>query len=499
MWRDYWLALSFANLVYLRAWADLLPIDTEFLFHRKTIPGLAQYLGIAADVLALSLVTLLLIRLAARFPAGLAAWLKGILLLAGAVMVALALRSIAPAAVRHSALFGLPVSLGFIAIVAGLVFASQARAIRAAQSILRIAIPAIAVTFGGALINLYSQTKLPPDPPLAARQSGRPAVRVLWIIFDEWDQRLSFSERSPRARMPVIDHLISNSFTANHALAVLAGIPVPQMATVDAVPSLLYGKRLANSNVDSASIRNIAFSDGTSIVLGQGDSIFARVRAQGWNAALAGWYLPYCRVFNPQLSDCYWDEMFEQWLSARTDFAGAAVDESRQLFETRMFSIFGPSLVNVRHVSEFQALRGAALRYAADPSIGLAFIHLNIPHVPYFYDPKIGRLGHYGYSDDLYNTALEQLDAITGEILAAVSHAGLDSKTAIILSSDHPYRAAPKDPWVPYIVHLPGENYGVTYTREFSTIKTATLAMAIARGEVNSPADVAKTLGLPPR
>ena len=294
--------------------------------------------------------------------------------------------------------------------------------------------------------------------------------------------------------MPVIDHLASNSFAGTHALAALAGMPVPQMATVDAIPSLLYGKRLVNSRIEGAATRQIAFSDRTSTVLGSGDNIFARFRAQGWNTALAGWYLPYCRLFNQQLTDCYWDDMYEQWLSARPDFAGAAIDETRQLFETRMFSVFGPSLVNVRHVAEYESLRAAALRYAADPAMGLAFVHFNIPHVPYFYDPKIGRLGHYGYSDTLYNDALQRVDATVGEILSAINHAGLDSKTAIILSSDHPLRTTSQDPYVPYIVHLPDEASGFIYAQEFSTIKTADLALAIAGGEVKSPADVVKIL-----
>jgi hypothetical protein len=493
--RDYLLSLSLANLVYLRAWADLLPIDTDFLFHRKTIPGIGQYLGIAADVLALSLLAFLFLRLAPKLPS----WLKGILLIVATVMVALALRSIGPAFLRHSALFGLPVSMVLIAAVAVLSFRFRDRTVRAAQSVLVVAVPAIAVTFGGSLFNLYSQTQLPPEPPLATRLAGRPPVRVLWIIFDEWDQRLSFTERAPGIQMPVIDHLVSNSFTANHALAALAGTPVAQMATVDAVPSLLYGKRLVHSKVDSASVRRLGFSDGSLANLGSGDSVFAKARAQGWNTALAGWYLPYCRLFNPQLTECYWDEMYEQWLSARSDFAGAAIDETRQLFETRMFSVFGPSLVNVRHVAEYEALRAAALRYAGDPSIGLAFIHFNIPHVPYFYDPKIGRLGHYGYSDPLYNETLQKVDATAGEVLSAIGRAGLASKTAVILSSDHPLRTSSVDPYVPYIVHLPDESYGSVSTKEFSTVKTADLAVAIARGEVKSPADVATALGIQPR
>jgi hypothetical protein len=271
------------------------------------------------------------------------------------------------------------------------------------------------------------------------------------------------------------------------------------MTTSDAVPSLLYGKLVRRSKVEDAATRYIGFETGVDTLLGGGDSIFERVHAQGWNAAAAGWFLPYCRVFGSQLSDCYWDEMYEQRSSASSAIPAAAIDETRMLFETRMFSVFGPSLVNVRHFAEYQAILGAARRYAADPSIGLAFIHFNVPHVPYFYDPKVGRFGHYGYSDALYNDALQWVDRSVGDILAVLNRSGLDSKTAIILSSDHPMRHSPEDDiYVPFVVHLPGDG-GMVSTREFSTVATADLALAIARGEVKSSADIMTALGTPLR
>ncbi len=155
-----------------------------------------------------------------------------------------------------------------------------------------------------------------------------------------------------------------------------------------------------------------------------------------------------------------------------------------------------------RHSAEYEALMAAARRYAADPSIGLAFIHFNIPHTPYFYSPNGGRSRRSGYSAALYDDALELVDRSVGDILATLNGAGLDSKTAIILSSDHPARFPTRidggrDPHVPFIVHLPGQAKGVVSTQEFSTIRTADLALAIADGEVKSPSDVEHSLVLP--
>ena len=55
------------------------------------------------------------------------------------------------------------------------------------------------------------------------------------------------------------------------------------------------------------------------------------------------------------------------------------------------------------------------------------------------------------------------------------------------------------DPYVPFIVHLPNETAGVTFTEEFSTLGTANLALAIVRGDVRTPAGVMTSLGISPR
>ena len=51
MWRNFWLSLSFANLVYLRAWTDFIPVRSSDLFIRKALPGISLYFAVTGDVL----------------------------------------------------------------------------------------------------------------------------------------------------------------------------------------------------------------------------------------------------------------------------------------------------------------------------------------------------------------------------------------------------------------------------------------------------------------
>jgi hypothetical protein len=87
------------------------------------------------------------------------------------------------------------------------------------------------------------------------------------------------------------------------------------------------------------------------------------------------------------------------------------------------------------------------------------------------------------------------VDSTLREILASVHAAGLDGRTALIVSSDHPFRASTlNDLHVPFIVHLPGEEIETVWPKEFSAIASKSLALAIQTGEVKSAGDVVKFL-----
>jgi hypothetical protein len=498
MWRNYRLSLSFANLVYLRAWADLIPLRSSGLFHRKNLPGMNLYFALVADVLALSLLIFLVLSLVPKLPVGLRQLVRRALPVAALAMTALATSFLRTHLLHYLPARALTLGLGIaFLIAAGLALRFSEAAIRITTGIVLAATPCLAVTFIAPLFYLNSPSPLPPDPPLARSLPATPPVRVIWLIFDDWDQRLTFDAPGVAAPVPTLFRLATHSFAANHALAALTGtVPVFDMSTNSAIPSLLYGKLMVGSAIEGPATRQLLFAGSDTLtVFGQGDSIFARMRAQGWNSAVAGWFIPYCRIFAPVLTGCYWDEMFDQASSAHTAPLAAAVDETRMLFETDMFSLFGRSLVDERHIAEFESLLTASKRYAADPTLGLAFVHFNVPHMPFFYNPELGRFGRSGHPDDLYIDALKWVDLAVQETISSLEKSGLNAKTAVILSADHPARLVSQtSPYVPFIVHLPGQEAGLFETREFSALRTADLVLAIARGEVQSPEDVAKLL-----
>lgn len=493
MWQRSRLALSFANLVYLRAWADLIPYRSNELFHRKALPGFSLYFGLLGDVLALSLLIFGLLCLAPRLPG----WVRRAFPAAALLLMAFAanfLRSHTPDFIPRAAMAG---AMG-IAVLAGMAlsFRYYSKSVQAIKIVVLAATPCVAITFLAPLYYLNAPSPLAPNPPLAARLPGTPPVRVVWVVFDDWDERLTFDDPTVTPEIPALRKLALESFNASHALAVLAGSPVRDMATADAIPSLLYGKRTVRSATTDVETKYVLFAGDPDVTeLGTGDNIFARMRSKGWNSGLVGWYLPYCRIFAKQVSDCYWEERYNQASSAGDTPVEAAIDETRMLFETELFSPFGWSLVARRHYEEFDRLMAKATSYAADPALGLTFVHLNVPHEPFAYNPEIGRFNRSGKHDELYIDELKWVDKAVAGIVSAVDRSGLGGKTAIILSSDHPYRAAQTvDPHVPYIVRLPGEREGRYSVNEFTALRSADLVTALTSGDLRSAEEVEKFL-----
>lgn len=483
MRRDYAVALSLANLVYLRAWADLIPGGSAQLFYRKTLPDFGVYFGLVADVLLLSLVLLGLMRAAPKMPRPVQR-----LLPIGAIALLLLGASFLRAQIAHY------VSMRLVAAAAGIAFCAAAiwmlrfpdAAVRTVRGLLLAALPCLAVTFLAPLYYLSRPSPLPRDPPLARSLPGRPQTRILWIVFDDLDQRLTFRNTDQAVPVPTLFYLESRSFAATRALAAQTGVPVVDMATTAAIPSLLYGKNVASAEIETASTEHLLLGDGSEAVFGAGESIFARFRALGWNAAAAGWYLPYCRVFAPQLTGCYWDVRYDQATSIGAKPLNAAANATRMLFETEGYSLFGRSLVTERHLAEYQALIEAGKREAADPTLGLAYVHFNVPHPPYF-DGERGA--------DAYLRELKYVDHATQELMETLRRSGLESHTAVILTSDHPARLVqPTDPHVPLLVHFPNEQNPMVLDDEITALRIGDLALAIARGEVQNPQQTVRFL-----
>jgi hypothetical protein len=98
-----------------------------------------------------------------------------------------------------------------------------------------------------------------------------------------------------------------------------------------------------------------------------------------------------------------------------------------------------------------------------------------------------------------YFDSLALLDATLGEIRRSMRAAGTWDQTAVLITSDRPYRSAEaidgkSDPRIPFFLKMPLQASGGVYSRQFNTVLAHDLVLAILDGRVSDMAGAAAWL-----
>ena len=357
------------------------------------------------------------------------------------------------------------------------------------------------------------------DGPLASpvRDHRAPASRVVWFIFDEFDQGLTFEYRPAGVTLPNLDRMRNESFYASRTN------PTARW-TMLAMPALISGQPLDRAELLGASDLRI-WRDGETnpTTWRQQSSIFAQVRERGMNAAMIGWHHPYCRIVNASVSYCYWepsdqgtDEIEVEYHCSRigllrsTGFLLASKGED--LFHALNLPFESRTAVEVQRslregqISRFDRVRRHALAAAMDPQFDLVVVHWPTPHPYGIYDRRSGQ-----YSSDpgmSYIDNLALVDRTVGEFRDRFAKSGVDGNTTFIVTSDHPFRremwdrkfkwtsemadAVSRNPltFIPFLVKFPGEPAPARYSHPFDAIVTTEMVQGILDGRVRSGEDL---------
>lgn len=504
---DLALCLSWANLCYLRVWSELLTYTESDRFTMAVEPSRPHYLAALAGMMGLGLAAWILVSLARRFPSPVRRMLRWVPV--AAMLIPLnALRVVVSdqvpwlygylrqPAVGRLGIFGLVLAAGLLA-VGGLALLWRFRhaAPRAPAVTALVLLPLLPVTAGQALwraargaAGAMPEARLwPRDGARAQPQAG---MRLALVIFDEWDYRLSFEARPAGLQLPELDRWRGKSLFATQALP-------PADQTMASIGSLLTGIRV--TRVDPISRRDaflLPVGGGEPVQWARAPSLFQDAAEAGLRAGIAGWAVPYCRLYSAHVDQCVWWETSIRQISKGSAFGDILTSQLRSLVETAVFSPFGQSAVARHHYQTWRAMLQATARLVGDPSLSVVFIHLPVPHSPYVYDRRRGRFDRANSLAEGYVDQLALVDDSVRELRHALEHSGLWDRTAVLLTSDHSFRSAPalgvaRDPRVPFVLRLPGAASALEYARAFNTIVTRELAGAILRGEVADAAQAA--------
>jgi hypothetical protein len=501
---DLVIALSLANLCYLRVWSELLTYTPANTFWMKRPPESAQYAAVVLNVVLAGILLWPLVRRARRTgpaSATLAQWSLLLVLLIPANGVREVLGNLVP--YLKSPLFEVIGRAGVATLVAGLVVVFlwavahwRRQLIATVCAVLLLVSPFVPITFVQAGWKAATYDAGPfADKPLAhpIYSQAAPGPRILWVIFDEWDYRLSFVDRPANIHLPEVDRFEAESLRAANAYP-------PGEGTPTSIPSLVMGRIVTGVREDGVDELMLTLRDPPRAVRWSAQpTLFSRARSLGINTAVVGWFHPYCRLLNRDLTACRWWELAMQHNSMGDTFGEILRNQTRSLFESTLLSPFGQSLATRQHVRTYQAALGEAVKVATDRSLGVVLLHLPVPHAPHAYDRVSHQFTLSNAPIEGYWDSLELMDRTLGQLRRTMEESGVWESSAILLSSDHSYREAQilagrMDGRVPLLLKLPGHHAAVTYESPFNTVLTADLLTAIATREVADPAGAAAWL-----
>lgn len=538
-------AISLANLIFVPAWRAIFQNPAE-LYYFKTVAGWTALIAIVIDILIAAAVFYGLAVLLERstHPVGV-----GLGRAAFVVVAALGLGNCLQEAtqVRDSVARRLPTGLwmldsspevftGIVLLVVTPILAIviwkrahiagwTLRAIKRG-AIVQWAIVALIVLSPIGLVLCVNMAMrivaLSKDPAFSSNPSPRsiPApdkrltTRVVWVVFDEWDQGLTFDARPPDVGIPEITRLRSESLCATHASS-------PSWETKESLPSFVTGYSVFDSEPTAPDKLRLSFS-GRPVVYDwkKLPNIFDDVQSLGGQSSIVGWYHPYGRLFGESVSSISWTPVFfvGRLFPENDTIWGWMTQHSRLACQTVPYlqENFFFSSVRLRtrrySIKAYHQAREAALAAASDPNVNLVFLHMPIPHPPGIFDRTSGEFSASLDRDYIDNIAL--VDRTIGELRQRLEQEGLWDQTTVLLSSDHPSRPMPWDcapvffheteaetaefakdrseRYVPFLLKLAGHTDPVEYDGHFNTVLSKDLIEAILRGEVQTPAQAAE-------
>lgn len=508
--------LAFANLCFVNAWQALESKYYDY-FLQPPVNGLAAlryFAALLTDILLLALILW-----------GLYAWIRRSSLPHSDSIVAIGFLGLLIVPLNllriEASLFtlGNPLILCALLVVAAVVLVWHRFLIRPVAILVMLSWLLLPIKIVSSAAHILTAAQYP-QPVLADRLPGAAPRRLVWVIFDEFDERLAFDARPAGVHLPNLDAFQAESLSAAHAHRAARD-------TLIAIPSLLLGRVATHAEVLNAAELRLTIDGGTRQPYPSQDNIFALARSRGVNAAVSGWYHPYCRLFNNSLTDCVWapaDSCLES-ISTSLDppiiqsFLQAAILFPKTLL-ARMPGMdrlglhykpigYAPTPTRAAHqITEFQRIYDSALRYSVDPGLGFVYLHFPMPHHYGIYNTRSERLEPGGnYKDNLALT-----DKTLAGLRAAMETAHVWDSTVVLVSTDHSLRytndsppgsgdnqpafnpPGNEQPLIPFLLKFAGQHKALRYEPAFNALLTRDLILSILSAEVSTPEQAAEWL-----
>lgn len=439
LWRDLSIGISLGSLCYCRVWSELLTYTASGAYEMKLPPSPAALSACIVNVLLVAGLLTLLIRVARRERTGAALRFARWAFLVFLLLPFNAVRNVAARHVPYVTREELVAHFGATAVCAaalGVAAVTVLTFVRWQRQIVQLAAGFVslltvfaALVIGQALWRIATYDPGPwLDRPLAPRLAhAKRFPRVVWVISDEWDQRLTFVDRLAGLRLPELDSFRSSSLYADNAYP-------PAGRTINSVAGLIQGELVADFLTPRPDQLLLISPPGRPLRFGDRPNVFSLARDAGFNTGLVGFYHPYGRLLNESLSFCWWGKASWQGNSMGETFGEILLHQARSLFETEQRSLFGrQSLALHDHSRTCRDIWRISVQLVADPEMGFIFLHVPVTHDPHTYDRTTGEFTNSS-PVAAYWDGLVALDRILGDLRRSMETAGLLGRTTVLLT-----------------------------------------------------------------
>jgi len=333
-------------------------------------------------------------------------------------------------------------------------------------------------------------------------ENNRP--KVIWIIFDEWDQYLTFEKRDKNIYLPTIDKFKENYFSASAVHQIAENTPL-------SLSSYINGYVTKNFKITGHNKIKLEFYNKPSVLWGEEASIFSKLNSKKINSSVVGWFLPYDRVFEKHIvrTEYYSDKKM-------------VFKAIRQIYtDLNLFYLLRPinklSFQKIPKLQEhinkivlkkgsilFKEISASAKEVLTDPKINFCFLHFSIPHPPIIFDRNTKKISTTLNS---YSDQLMLVDKTIENIQNILIESDMWDSSTLILTSDHWFRpslwnsfpelisisendkknaAERKNSLVPLLIKMPYQKQTISYDKPFNAIVLHNLVLDIFDNNVSN-------------
>ncbi len=508
--RAFVLCFSFANLCFLTVWVEMQ--DRSGDFFKTSVLTWTRVEAVSLDVLIFAVILWVPVVLAVRSQKPV--WIRVVKWSAlGGLIIPINSIRLDPYIIRRAGEIlqirngWLAVGVCAVALAIFLMIRWEKLFLRVVCGFLTLLLPTFPLILArtAGIVQSGPSGFLQNKPLLPALPQKAGAPHILWILFDEWDQVLTFDDRPANLRLPELDRFRGKSFHAEGAYP-------PAQHTIVSVPSLISGKTFTHSTPKGASEMLVTYDPHQPPKpLTAEPNIFGEARSAGFNAGAAGWYLPLSRLYG-DLVACPINRDDNASLSLPALMYVTAQDRFRALpLMTRLG--LAPRSLPTEHIAIYRRLVQDTLHMALDPRLNLVFVHLNVPHGPAIFDAATASFSTS--PDATYQDNLVLVDHTVSEVRQTLEQAGRWDSTTILLTSDHPLRVkiwqsmfpgrglpanVQQSQRVPFLLKMAGEKDGMEYPHAMQTVVSKDLLLEILAQKVTTAEQVGAWLDThPPR